>query len=294
MRQDLTQLDPLDMALDKLIGQLRQTRGDLNLRPEDFFGWSRGARFYPLLYMLTRVCRARDWESGIELSSHLLGHLQTLQVHHVFPKKVLYKHNYDRPQVNAIANFTFLTQSANLWILDREPEDYFPEVEKRHPGALQSHWIPMDKSLWKPENYPDFLTARRKLLAQTGNEFLDTLLKGSIPEGKPAPSILEKAAPVGSEAEEEEKLLIELNQWVVSQGLPSGVLNYQMSDQSGQELEILDLAWPDGLQVNLSQPVALLPDRRNGASESAAQAGFRVFTSVDKFKSYVTHEVLAM
>ena len=100
MRQDLTQLDPLDTALDKLIGLLRQARGDLNLRPEDFFGWSRGARFYPLLYMLTRVCKARDWESGIELSSHLLGHLQTLQVHHIFPKKVLYKHKYDRPQTS--------------------------------------------------------------------------------------------------------------------------------------------------------------------------------------------------
>jgi hypothetical protein len=294
MRQDLTQLDPLDTALDKLISQLRQARGDLNLRPEDFFGWSRGARFYPLLYMLTRVCRARDWESGVELSSHLLGYLQTLQVHHVFPKKVLYKHNYDRPQVNAIANFTFLTQSANLWILDREPEDYFPEVEKRHPGALQSHWIPMDKGLWKPENYPDFLAARRQLLAQAGNEFLDTLLKGSIPEGKPALSILEKVAPVVSEVEEEEKLLIDLNQWVVGQGLPAGVLNYQMPDPSGQEFEILDVAWPDGLQVNLSPPVALLPDGRNGAPEAAAQAGFRVFTSVDKFKAYVTHEVLAM
>jgi hypothetical protein len=236
-----------------------------------------------------------DWESGIELSSHLLGHLQTLQVHHIFPKKVLYKENYDRPQVNAIANFTFLTQSANLWILDREPEEYFPEVEKKHPGALQSHWIPMDKRLWKPENYPDFLTARRQLLAQAGNEFLDTLLKGSIPEGKPALSVLEKVAPLVSEVEEdEEKLLIELNQWVVSQGLPSGVLNYQIPDQSNQEFEILDVAWPDGMQMNLSQPVAVLPDGRNGASEAAAQAGFRVFTSVEKFKAYVMHDVLAL
>lgn len=108
MRQDLTQLDPPDGALDKLIALLRQIRGDLSLKPEDFLGWSRGARFYPLLYMLTRVCHAADLESGIELSNHLLGHLQTLQVHHIFPKKILYEHGYDRPQVNAIANFTSL------------------------------------------------------------------------------------------------------------------------------------------------------------------------------------------
>jgi hypothetical protein len=294
MRQDLTQLDPLDTGLDKLIGLFRQTRADLSLRPDDFLGWSRGARFYPLLYMLTRVCKARDWEGGIELSSHLLGHLQTLQVHHIFPKKVLYMHKYERPQVNAIANFTFLTQSANLWVLDREPAEYFSEVEERNPGALESHWVPMDKSLWKPQNYLDFLAARRQLLAVAGNQFLDTLLKGTIPEEKPSPSILDKAPPLFAEAEDDEKLLIELNQWVVDQGLPAGVLNYQIPDHLTPEFEILDLAWPDDLQVNLSHAVAVLPDRRNGASEAAAQAGFRVFTSVEKFKAYVTHEVLAM
>src|SRR6266478_509267 len=97
---------------------------DCSDRPEEILAFVRrtssvGAGvldFYPLLYMLTRVCKAKDWESGVELSSHLLGHLQTLQVHHIFPKKVLYKHEYDRPQVKAIANFTFLTQSANLWV----------------------------------------------------------------------------------------------------------------------------------------------------------------------------------
>ena len=294
MRQDLTQLDPIDNGLDKLIGLLRQTRGDLGLRQEDFVGWSRGARFYPLLYMLTRVCKAKDWESGIELSSHLLGHLQTLQVHHIFPKKVLYKHNYERPQVNAIANFTFLTQSANLWVLDREPEEYFLEVEKQHPGALQSHWIPMDADLWKPKNYIEFLSARRQLLAQAGNKFLDTLLKGTIPERQPGPSVLDTVTPIVTEMEEEEKALLELNQWVVSQGLPVGVLNYQMIDTNGQETEVLDLAWPDGLQVNLSVAVTFLPDGRVSAQDAATQAGFRVFNKIDKFKSYVTHEILAM
>ncbi len=104
------------------------------------------------------------------------------------------------------------------------------------------------------------------MLAKAGNQFLDTLLKGAIPEEKPAPSILDKAAPLVAEAEEDEKLLIELNQWVVGQGLPAGVLNFQMPDQPTQEFEILDLAWPDGLQVNLSQAVAVLPDGRNGAN----------------------------
>jgi hypothetical protein len=242
--------------------------------------------------MLTRVCKAVDWESGIELTGHLLGHLQMLQIHHIFPKRVLYQHEYGRPEVNAIANFTFLTQAANLWILDREPEAYFPEVEARHPGALASHWIPMDSTLWKAENYLNFLAARRELLAKAGNQFLDSLLKGGIPEKKLVAAAL--GQPVAqAPGEEDERPLIDLNRWVLEQGLPSGVFNFQLLDSAGQDMEILDLAWPSGLQLNLSQPVAVLPNGQNGAPEMAAQTGYRVFTNIDKFKSYVLHEVLA-
>ena len=62
----------------------------------------------------------------------------------------------------------------------------------------------------------------------------------------------------------------------------------------GHEFEILDLAWPNGLQLNLNQAVAVLLDGRSSTPEAAAQAGSRVFTSIDNFKSYVTHEILAM
>jgi len=51
-------------ALDKLIGNLRDNRGDLKLNEQDFSGSSKGNRFYPLLYMMTRVCHARDWGTG--------------------------------------------------------------------------------------------------------------------------------------------------------------------------------------------------------------------------------------
>jgi hypothetical protein len=269
---------------------LRQTRGDLNLKAEDFLGWSRGARLYPLLYMLTRVCRAVDWESGIALSNHLLGHLQTLQVHHIFPKKILYEHGYERSQVNAIANFTFLTQSANLWILDRKPEDYLSEVEAKHPGALASHWIPVDPSLWKVDRYEDFLAAMRSLLAKAGNGFLNSLLNGAVPELEAANLATGKQVVA---AEDDNKPLIDLNQWVVGQGLPAGIFNYQLNNLAGEDQEIVDLAWPDGLQVNLSQPVAIFGNDQNGGPKTAAQAEFRVFTDLDKFKTYISHEILA-
>src|SRR5258705_5437721 len=121
--------------------------------------------------MLTRAGRAQDWGTGIELSAHLLGHLSRLQVHHVFPKAMLYKHGYKKSEVNAIANFTFLTQETNLRVSDRDPAVYLEEFVARFPGAVESHWIPTDRTLWRVGNYPAFLTARPQLLAKAANQF---------------------------------------------------------------------------------------------------------------------------
>ena len=124
LNQDLNLMDEMDGALDRLINQLRQNRGDLRIQANDFVGWSRGARFYPLLYMLTRVCHSRDWDTGVELSKHMLGHLSSLALHHIFPKSVLYDYGYSQSEVNALANFTFLTQDA------------YPEPAISFPSAL--------------------------------------------------------------------------------------------------------------------------------------------------------------
>lgn len=64
LNKDLEAIETVTRAsandgLDWLIENLRQVRGDLRLDEADFRGSSRGARFYPLLYMMTRVCRAK-------------------------------------------------------------------------------------------------------------------------------------------------------------------------------------------------------------------------------------------
>mgnify|MGYP007053802681 CR=1 FL=1 len=126
--------------------------------------------------MLTRVRGARDWGSGLELKAELLGKMSSLEVHHIFPKAQLYKANVGRAKVNARANFCFLTKGTNLEISDTRPEVYFPEIEKRHPGALASQWVPMDEDLWRIENFDRFLEARRKLLADEANRVFKELL----------------------------------------------------------------------------------------------------------------------
>ena len=298
LNQDLSAIESSEGGLDRLIEQLRRNRGDLRVQPNNFEGWSMGARFYPLLYMLTRVCQAKDWDSGIELKSHLLGRLNCLQVHHIFPKSLLYKHGYSRYEVNALANFTFLTQDTNLQVSNREPVEYFEAFEKTQPGAIASHWIPMERELWKVENYRDFLAARRKLLSEAANDFLDSLLIGSVPEAQVTSSILERDVVtildgIGSEAEQQ--ILQECNEWVQEQGLPQGDSSYELVDgNTGTAIAVFDLAWPNGLQEGYSQPVALLLDGGSYVEEAANRAGYRYFINIENFKLYARKEILGM
>ena len=291
LNQDLALIEGADGALDRLIDQLRQHRGDLKLNSDDFKGWSKSARFYPLLYMLTRVCHAKDWEMGIELSNALLGKTSGLQLHHIFPKSLLYEHGYSRSDVNAIANFTFLTQETNLIVSNKNPEEYLAMYVDKNPGVTESHWIPMDRNLWKIENYLDFLAARRELLAKAANDFLNTLIMVTEKEEVfEIPSVLYREIteiPGGIASEEEEALILEINSWIKLYGLPQGDVEYELADpDTGEALAILDLAWPNGLQEGYSQPVALLIDEEESTEEAVNRMGYRHFKDPESFKEY--------
>ena len=301
LNQDLQAIEDVDEGMANLLEGLRRNRGDLKVAAADFSGWSVGNRFYSLLYMLTRIQHARDWDTGVELSGHTLGKSTSLQLHHIFPKSRLYKRGYERREVNALANFTFLTQETNLKVSNRHPAEYIPEFEARNPGVFKSHWIPMEPRLWEYENYREFLEARRELLANAANELLDSLLGGTVPEATPTDSPL--VAPAGgvgaAEDDDEEKILLDTNIWVIEQGLPEGEMNYELLADYPEDPSVveviaeLDLAWPNGLQEGYSQPVALLIDEGQDVRKAASQAGFRYYTDFESFKAYVEDEVLA-
>ena len=295
LNQDLQAIEQIDGALPRLLEGLRRSRGNLRINPEDFSSWSVGARFYPLLYMLTRVHHAKDWDTGIELSNHMLGRRSRLHLHHIFPKSLLYEEGYQRHEVNALANFTFLTEETNLKVSNRDPAKYIPEFVAKHPGAIESHWIPMRPELWKLESYREFLETRKELLANAANDFLDSLLAGTVPEMKAPLSATGSTDSIVTVAvDDEEKVLLEANIWVIEQGLPEGEMNYELCDEvTGEALAILDLAWPSGLQEGYSQAVALLIDEDRDVRESASRAGYRYYTDIDSLKAYVLDQVLA-
>jgi hypothetical protein len=55
---------------------------------------------------------------------------------------------------------------------------------------------------------------------------------------------------------------------------------------------VFDLAWPQGLQEELSQPVAVLLNEEPATIALASQAGFQCFTDVQGFRQYVDRYVM--
>jgi hypothetical protein len=288
--KDLGILDQSGGDLEKLIAELRLSQGGLRVEPGHFHSWSVGARFYPVLYMLTRMTEARDWGTGLPLKSSLLGGMNKLEVHHIFPRARLYEADYSRPEVNALANFCFLTKDTNLAISDRRPEHYFPEIEADHPGALRSQWIPDDPVLWRLKNFREFLEARKELLAEATNACMASLLhdEATLLEGTRTARLTDRVLLGGITSEDEAQELEELNEWVVSQGYARGEISWDYVDpESGEQRAIFDLAWPNGLQFELTEPVAVLIGESAELISLASSAGFRCFTASSDFRAYV-------
>lgn len=241
--------------------------------------------------MLTRVNDARDLAcGGLRLAKTILGKGTSLQVHHIFPKALLYKAGYKQGDVNAIANFCYLTQCANLEISARLPADYFASADETIPGALESQWIPTDVALRSVESYFDFLEMRRALLAEAANTFLDSLLTGpfstpvAVPSAMPGP-IVEGAPETDLDGEVRPG---DIDDLVGTYDIAEPVRDFLVEHpQSGDPLGVADLAWPDGLQAGYSEPVALVMDGQPVDIDAIQAVGYRVFKTLASIRQFL-------
>lgn len=262
-------------GVDGLIDELRLMRTHLDVRPEDLDAWSTGARLYPVLYMMTRVGGAKDFLTGVGLSTSLLGKESALHVHHVFPKKLLYDAGYKRPQVNALGNFSFLTAASNMSIGASNPAEYLAEVD---PVVLESQWIPQDRDLWAIDRFLDFLEERRKLMATAINDFLRSLVSD---EGVSlVPSITPELNVAAAAYEEEIGDLARIAAVTKKLGLAVPEEEFEVVDpDSGELLAMADLAWPEGVQRGMTDPLAFLVEPDAEMEERLSELGYRFFTT---------------
>jgi hypothetical protein len=279
-------------GLDGLISEIERVRGgSLSISPNDFKVNTLGSRFYPLLYLLTRVGSAQDLLTGITLQKQLLGNLSSLQVHHIFPKKVLKDAGFRRGEINAVANFCFLTQESNITITKREPKDYFEQViAQAGEEALTSQWIPLDRNLWEIENYREFLEARRLLLAEAANNFLASLRTGDADE-----LLLPKLnAPEDEDAMERKAEIDQLVKELSNYGVVEPQTEIEICHpETGELLAIAEAFWPEGLQPGIGVPILLELDKRDIDAEKLEDLEIKVFYSVRKLKKYVIDQGIA-
>ena len=274
-------------GIDGAIEELQKWRGSLEVRSSDFDWSTTGARFYPVLYMLTRTQGSKDLCSGIELTHDLLGASNDLHLHHIFPKALLYKAGYERSDVNALANMCFLTADCNIKISDSDPGDYMPVSASEQPGALESQWITTNRDLWQIDRFHDFLKDRRERLTKATNALLQSLYEGHVAFESDA--TLEAAAPTAVIAEDdvddENASILKLAN---ENSLAAPEIDGEVSDPAtGEVIATADLLWRGGVQEGLTEPVALIRDLDADATTSLIDAGFHVFHTNAKFVWYL-------
>ena len=270
-------------GVDGLITALERSRnGSLAIRPDDFEG-TQGGRFYPLLYVLVRTRDARDLETGLALNAETLGEGSPLIRRSLFSTGLLRGHG---GKADAIANFYFLTGEGDDAAVHRDPYEYLGEIAAARPGVLASQWIPEDPGLWRPERYTDFLKARRALLAEAAQAFLEELREGGAQEEPAdlAPLTVTAERPLDPRAMQVGRLVEALRE----AGYAEPELDTVISDPvTGRVVAEAEAFWPDGLQRGQGAPVVLELDPEEADLPRLQELGYEVFTSVDSLLGYV-------
>lgn len=159
---------------EDLLQPILRVFGRLDVQASDLKGRRAQSPLFPLTYLTLKARGAKDWETGVGLALGQVGRQHLIQYHHVFPRAVLREAGYDRGEINEIANLAFIAGRTNQRIGRKPPEAYFPRiVEKRGADALEAQLIPLDKKLWRVENYRRFLDWRRERLAEAINAHLE-------------------------------------------------------------------------------------------------------------------------
>ena len=172
-----------------------------------------------------------------------------------------------------------------------------PDIAARQPGALESQWIPMDPHLWKIENYPAFLEARRELLATAANSHLDGLLTCPAAAAEAGAVAVEwsrkeatGAAPSVDESDAEVRTgeVQDLIQWLVEQGYSEPQTDVEVVDpDTGRVLAVAEAFWENGLQEGIGQPIVLELDADILDEDGIQALGYSVFTSCSSLREYV-------
>jgi hypothetical protein len=152
--------------------------GRLHVEPNDFKGRGERSPLFSITYLALKHAGAKDWKTGLGLSLTHQGQLHYIEYHHIFPKSLLRDADYEKAEINEIANMAFISGKVNRNISNKEPAIYLPKIiEDRGKEALSSQVIALDPAAWKIDSFRDFLDKRRAALAAAVNAFVDASVR---------------------------------------------------------------------------------------------------------------------
>ncbi len=112
-------------------------------------------------------------------------------IHHIFPKDYLKKAGFGRGQYNQVANYAVTQSEINIRIGNQEPARYFSQIQDQVAGGervfgnitsreeltenFRMNCIPDGMEAMTSPDYPMFLEARRKLMAERIRSYFATL-----------------------------------------------------------------------------------------------------------------------
>jgi hypothetical protein len=186
--EDVRAIRAADTFSEALEALRQRLEIDVRVAPEEFLereAWSRPMAL--LLYLTVFHRKATDWVTrariGFPRAEGALEYGFVPYWHHFFPtgRSVLraVRFDYTEDEVGSLANVVFLNQKPpdRAWVTT-PPSKYVHDASV-YNHALELQMIALDRALWEPDRYRDFLAERAKLCARETNAFLASLL-GSI------------------------------------------------------------------------------------------------------------------
>lgn len=143
--------------------------GRYHITPDYLVGRSLNSAAFMLSFLAARSKGATDWWTATKIGLDGAGHFR-IEYHHIHPQATL-KKTYSKAQINDLANLAFISEQANKRISSRTPAVYFPELDD---AELARHFIPLAEPLRTSGNYLAFIAARRVMLSDAINGFLDS------------------------------------------------------------------------------------------------------------------------
>lgn len=183
--EDLGLIRDDENPLGQMMEKIRLRSGRLEVKEEDLAVSSTKNPFFYMMYILARNAKAKDWDSGVVITTGAGEKLRHRQIFDPDTLKVQLQEKYGPKRARQLG-----LDISNTVFADRHdrrkppgPEERLgAAVENGGQDALKAQCVPTDPALWRAERYEDFLLHRRRAIAAAINDLMRSLEgKGAAP-----------------------------------------------------------------------------------------------------------------